>query len=172
MEATPSTDASELRQRKSTRESKVTDLKTKMTDDKEVESLISNSQNGQRYSDNGGLSSVIESDRDPLVPQSSDEEEGGEVRVASPVLNVEEIENESSWQIGLQVFFPYMIAGFGMVAAGLVLDVVQVCFVDSLLHNRFKACLFIFLSWVTSQGARVVYCFGVLIYYYYQLLID
>ena len=35
--------------------------------------------------------------------------------------------SEASWQIGLQVFFPYIVAGLGMVAAGIVLDIVQVC---------------------------------------------
>ena len=34
--------------------------------------------------------------------------------------------DEASWQIALQVFFPYIIAGLGMVAAGMLLDVVQV----------------------------------------------
>ena len=34
--------------------------------------------------------------------------------------------NEASWQIAIQVFFPYLIAGFGMVGAGMVLDIVQV----------------------------------------------
>ncbi|ELT98347.1 hypothetical protein CAPTEDRAFT_158449 [Capitella teleta] len=52
---------------------------------------------------------------------SGDEEEAGIQRL----LPVVEVQDETSWQIGLQVFFPYMIAGFGMVAAGLVLDVVQ-----------------------------------------------
>ena len=33
---------------------------------------------------------------------------------------------ESSLTIALQVFFPYLVAGMGMVAAGMVLDVVQV----------------------------------------------
>ncbi len=33
---------------------------------------------------------------------------------------------EASWQVALQVFFPYVIAGLGMVAAGIVLDIVQV----------------------------------------------
>ena len=33
---------------------------------------------------------------------------------------------EASWQIALQVFFPYIVAGLGMVAAGMLLDVVQV----------------------------------------------
>ncbi len=34
--------------------------------------------------------------------------------------------SEASWQVALQVFFPYIIAGLGMVAAGIVLDIVQV----------------------------------------------
>lgn len=35
------------------------------------------------------------------------------------------IEDESFWLITLQVFFPFLIAGLGMVGAGLVLDIVQ-----------------------------------------------
>lgn len=35
---------------------------------------------------------------------------------------------EPTWQIALQVFFPYIIAGFGMVGAGTVLDIVKVSF--------------------------------------------
>ena len=35
--------------------------------------------------------------------------------------------NERLSHIALQVFFPYIIAGLGMVAAGYVLDVVKVC---------------------------------------------
>lgn len=39
----------------------------------------------------------------------------------------EEEENEESfWLITFQVFFPFLIAGLGMVGAGLVLDIVQV----------------------------------------------
>lgn len=33
---------------------------------------------------------------------------------------------ESSFSIGLQVVFPFLLAGFGTVAAGMVLDIVQV----------------------------------------------
>nr|XP_014346539.1 PREDICTED: solute carrier family 41 member 1 [Latimeria chalumnae] len=33
---------------------------------------------------------------------------------------------ESSFSIGLQVLFPFLLAGFGTVAAGMVLDIVQV----------------------------------------------
>ena len=41
-------------------------------------------------------------------------------------LDVSITPTEASWQVGLQVFFPYIIAGLGMVAAGIVLDIVQV----------------------------------------------
>lgn len=33
---------------------------------------------------------------------------------------------ETYWAIAIQVFIPFLVAGFGMVGAGLVLDVVQV----------------------------------------------
>lgn len=35
---------------------------------------------------------------------------------------------ESSCLIALQVLVPYLVAGLGMVAAGIVMDTVQVCF--------------------------------------------
>lgn len=38
----------------------------------------------------------------------------------------EEESEESFWLITFQVFFPFLIAGLGMVGAGLVLDIVQV----------------------------------------------
>lgn len=39
----------------------------------------------------------------------------------------EDHENERWYTIFLQVLFPFLIAGLGMVAAGVVLDKVQVC---------------------------------------------
>jgi hypothetical protein len=36
-------------------------------------------------------------------------------------------ETENVWSISVQVFIPFLVAGLGMVGAGLVLDVVQVC---------------------------------------------
>jgi hypothetical protein len=35
-------------------------------------------------------------------------------------------ETETVWSISIQVFIPFLVAGLGMVGAGLVLDVVQV----------------------------------------------
>lgn len=58
---------------------------------------------------------------------SSDEEMGSStalVRSSSPDVVVKLVD-EAWWQIALQVFIPYLIAGFGMVGAGIVLDVVQ-----------------------------------------------
>jgi len=37
------------------------------------------------------------------------------------------LKRERVWDILIQVFIPFMIAGFGMLAAGLLLDEVQVC---------------------------------------------
>jgi hypothetical protein len=44
--------------------------------------------------------------------------------------------DESWWTIGLQVFFPFIIAGFGTVGAGMVLDIVQVSRLDLLVPIR------------------------------------
>lgn len=54
---------------------------------------------------------------------------------------------ETSWTIGIQVLLPYLVSGLGMVAAGLLMDVVQVwklelpfasCSVVNLLLRRFN----------------------------------
>lgn len=34
---------------------------------------------------------------------------------------------ESSWLIALQVIVPYLMSGFGMDSAGIVMDLIQVC---------------------------------------------
>lgn len=34
---------------------------------------------------------------------------------------------ESSWLIALQVIAPYLVSGLGMVSAGIVMDLIQVC---------------------------------------------
>lgn len=44
------------------------------------------------------------------------------------------LQEESAIAIGLQVLFPYMLAGMGMVLAGLVLDYVQVGQTGTLVH--------------------------------------
>ncbi|MEQ2165564.1 hypothetical protein GOODEAATRI_018191 [Goodea atripinnis] len=42
-----------------------------------------------------------------------------------PKVSIAEVEEESAIAIGLQVLFPYLLAGMGMVMAGMVLDNVQ-----------------------------------------------
>lgn len=40
-------------------------------------------------------------------------------------------DDESVWSISIQMFIPFLLAGFGMVAASLLLDVVQVLKINS-----------------------------------------
>lgn len=74
----------------------------------------------------------------------SDENERGDIRrlIPSPVNSesivfsngkrdnqrdeTENADDESVWSISIQMFIPFLLAGFGMVAASLLLDVVQV----------------------------------------------
>lgn len=51
----------------------------------------------------------------------SDEDDSKEL---IPVVELRE-SREKLWQIAFQIFFPYLIAGYGMVAAGSVLDIVK-----------------------------------------------
>ena len=57
-------------------------------------------------------------DTRPLLDSDSDSEDTTRVMLKES--------SETSLQICLQVTLPYIIAGFGMVAAGMVLDIVQV----------------------------------------------
>ena len=83
-----------------------------------------------RLDDDTGEDARVETSiTQPLLAVSdSDDDCGGDdvivVNTAEPKHPVEL--EEAWWQISIQVFFPYLVAGFGMVAAGLVLDVVQV----------------------------------------------
>ncbi|WAR26950.1 S41A2-like protein [Mya arenaria] len=60
-------------------------------------------------------------DTQPLLQSSGSEGEEGETIIGVKL----EDSSETSLQIMLQVTLPYIIAGFGMVAAGMVLDTVQ-----------------------------------------------
>lgn len=57
--------------------------------------------------------------------------------------DAENADDESVWSISIQMFIPFLLAGFGMVAASLLLDVVQVPRIYSLYHNfaRFREIL-------------------------------
>ena len=75
---------------------------------------------------------------EPLLgsESSSEEEINGDVNGVTELPSDDGVEitlveklpepDEASWQIALQIFFPYIVAGLGMVAAGMLLDVVQV----------------------------------------------
>lgn len=62
----------------------------------------------------------------PLLSDESgaDESDGDDREDRLPLPELRE-SREKLWQIALQVFFPYLIAGYGMVAAGSVLEVVK-----------------------------------------------
>lgn len=77
-----------------------------------------------------------------LEISSEDEGDGNDIQqlIASPVSNesinsnnrnvsqkvLQNADDESVWSISIQMFIPFLLAGFGMVAASLLLDVVQV----------------------------------------------
>lgn len=63
----------------------------------------------------------IDSEKEKLL-SSNDEEE--DLNILLPSTSVKD---ESSLTIALQVFVPFLIAGLGTVAAGILLDKVQVC---------------------------------------------
>lgn len=45
-------------------------------------------------------------------------------------------EDENVWSISIQMFIPFLLAGFGMVTASLLLDVVQVSILRIILEYR------------------------------------
>ncbi|XP_067935045.1 solute carrier family 41 member 1-like [Watersipora subatra] len=69
-------------------------------------------------------------------PSTSDDSNAGETDLSAPLILSSEqhdthtgipaaVKEESSFRIAIQVFFPFLIAGFGTVGAGMVLDIVQ-----------------------------------------------
>ena len=84
--------------------------------------------------DDGNVSIVIEGeDRTPLCPNTSiangvlSSRKNGNVRKNDEDVSVEtvRIQNETLMSITVEIFLPFLVAGFGMVAAGVVLDIVQ-----------------------------------------------
>ena len=59
----------------------------------------------------------------PLTLESRQDSEDGLIELRKPSRAAAE---ETAFSIAIQVFFPYLVAGFGMVGAGIVLDAVQV----------------------------------------------
>lgn len=90
------------------------------------------------------ISDVNNMDLEINSEDESDENERGDIRrlIPSPVNSdsivfssgkrdnlrkeTENADDESVWSISIQMFIPFLLAGFGMVAASLLLDVVQV----------------------------------------------
>ena len=68
--------------------------------------------------------SLDESDKTSLLPQNSTRQLSDD----NFCNNTKTTKNESAKEICLQTMFPLLMAGLGMVAVGIVLDKVQVCF--------------------------------------------
>ena len=62
----------------------------------------------------------------PLLLSQDDDDHTINKSEGSPEVKIVSEDDESALSIGLQVFIPYIIAGFGTVGAGMVLDIVQV----------------------------------------------
>ncbi len=80
-------------------------------------SLLTNSDEFEKF--------VGQVDRHPLIFDTTFETKGQETAIG----------------IASQVFFPFLVAGVGMVCAGLLLDVVQVCGQDRLPVFTLRACI-------------------------------
>lgn len=76
-------------------------------------------------------------DKQRLIPSPIDHEDIVYIdgKINSQKSNAEITDDESVWSISIQMFIPFLLAGFGMVAASLLLDVVQV-------YQRFTSIIF------------------------------
>ena len=94
--------------------------------------------NGDMATTTHGISNgVAFQNADQLVPLL-DEERDDEFQTEIAGTGDTNLE-EGSFTIGLQVFFPFLIAGFGTVSAGILLDVVQVI-IFSFARNNIAPC--------------------------------
>lgn len=84
--------------------------------------------------------------------RDGDEDTGGRISKTDAIEA-----DEGFWLITFQVFFPFLVAGLGMVGAGLVLDIVQVSYFISILNFNNIQWFFLFLSalecFSSSDGA-------------------
>ena len=101
------------------------------------ETVVRKRKMGPKDKFQGMEESIEQSDNRPLLDSSEGEEEIDEGIVTAK--RQEEDPQEAAWQIAVQVFIPYLVAGMGMVAAGMVLDYVQVCwaFRSCILYEEF-----------------------------------
>lgn len=74
----------------------------------------------------GPTTTTVNGQEDPTLPTSSQHVLPKKPADVRPKISVTKLEEESSKSICLQVLFPYLLAGMGMVMAGMVLDSVQV----------------------------------------------
>lgn len=74
-----------------------------------------------------------------------------------------EKEDENVWTISVQMFIPFLLAGFGMVAASLLLDVVQVCIIK---------CLFIIQFQIVFFLSKVKFFIDKIVYFKFFMIID
>lgn len=73
-----------------------------------------------KHGTHGILNGDVSDQRSPLLCEDNEDELQTEIAGTEDT-----ILEEGSFTIGLQVFFPFLIAGFGTVSAGILLDVVQ-----------------------------------------------
>ncbi|TRY69875.1 hypothetical protein DNTS_015339 [Danionella cerebrum] len=83
----------------------------------------------RRHSDRGSRASISLPETDPMLPdgklsgeEADGEEESEEESQQSATVNMPK---ESLLAMGLQILVPFLLAGFGTVSAGVVLDIVQ-----------------------------------------------
>ena len=103
------------------------DLSNAWTEKDDVEfneGTIRNKHNGDLATTHGILNGDVFANSDQRSPLLG-EHNGDELQTQIAGTGDTRFE-EGSFTIGLQVFFPFLIAGFGTVSAGILLDIVQV----------------------------------------------
>lgn len=82
-----------------------------------------NSEDESDENEKGDIQRLIPSDSESVVFSSGKKDNQRN--------EVENADDETVWSISIQMFIPFLLAGFGMVAASLLLDVVQVLKIES-----------------------------------------
>lgn len=77
----------------------------------------------------------------------------------------ENADDESVWSISIQMFIPFLLAGFGMVAASLLLDVVQVSKQTLSQYHNFMHTFERF--WIGNKSYTAATCFSLLRIFYH-----
>ncbi|XP_067683679.1 solute carrier family 41 member 1-like [Haliotis asinina] len=108
---------------------------SRKSDRAEIHTKISQLPNGDAFARTSFSNQLEDSDNDdmttsltaPLLADDDDDDDGdeGDGAITARTTVVDDGSEEKCWSIAFQVALPYIIAGFGTVGAGLVLDVVQ-----------------------------------------------